>query len=404
MHILWLIPNYYSFLVEELTALSSAVQRVSVISQSDANTIHHIDVNILQRTKHNPVALARRLVNIIRFFSTIPLPVSAKSIRNANNISKVNEFVSDYVKRENVDIIHSHFCYPFGTSGITANVNCPCVSTLRGIDIFEDKSINYGLMLDSNYKQIAKYCLKRVSAITVASSITEDALKSKFESCSEVITIPNGVDRDIFNRDATKQNVVERIRSAGKRVILGVGSLDKRKGYEYLIEAFHNLANRYEDVALVIVGDGPEREALQKRINELNLQNIIHLPGKLSRTEVAGCFASCSVFVHPSLLEGFGNVILEAMASSCPIVATKESGAVADFVEHGVNGYVISARDSIALEAAMGNILDNRLNAEKMGRAARITISERNLTLENRIERFCELYEKLTSSQITGAF
>ena len=107
-------------------------------------------------------------------------------------------------------------------------------------------------------------------------------------------------------------------------VILGVGILGPRKGYEQLIDALARLGER--PWTLLLCGEGMLRDALEARARALGFADRIRFLGWVPRTDIPRYFAAADVFVHPALLEAAGNVILEAQASGCATIATDCGG------------------------------------------------------------------------------
>lgn len=161
------------------------------------------------------------------------------------------------------------------------------------------------------------------------------------------------------------------------------GLLEPRKGFRYLIEAF-NLLDR-ENSELVIWG-APGARAVDRFITQaMNRNPKIHLKAdEVTRHSIAEIgyervYGDCSVVVLPSLAEGFGYVVTEAMASGVPVIVTDEVGA-ADVVVNGENGFIIPPRDATTLAQRLAQLADNPKTASQMGAAARATVSRLSVT------------------------
>lgn len=124
--------------------------------------------------------------------------------------------------------------------------------------------------------------------------------------------IHNGVDPSEFPLDLPEGRPID---------ILGVGSLIPLKRFRYFIEAIGLLAKEMPLLKAVICGDGPEREQLQKQINENGLNATVRLTGELSHHEVLALMAQSRVFLHPSSFEGYSSACLEALYSGCHVVS-----------------------------------------------------------------------------------
>lgn len=156
-------------------------------------------------------------------------------------------------------------------------------------------------------------------------------------------------------------------------MLVVVARLEPVKGVRRAIEAMVELKNLSPAPRLVICGEGAEREMLEKLAADLGVSDLIIAPGQ--RNDVADVMHAADVYISPSLYEGFGRVIVEAMCAGLPIVATNTSGA-ATLVREGSTGFLVPIDDSVALgQAAKKLILDPSLR-EKMSAAAKQAVSD----------------------------
>lgn len=164
--------------------------------------------------------------------------------------------------------------------------------------------------------------------------------------------VPNAVDPGVFFPRSDSD------RDEKPRRLLFVGLLVPVKGVPYLLQALAILHRRREDWHLDIVGDGPERANYEQLVAELGLADHITFHGVKSKRDVAGLMRQADLFVLPSVCETMGCVLLEAMASGLPIVATAVGGIVE--VVDGDSGILAKAMDPNdlcqRLEAALGNL------------------------------------------------
>ncbi len=124
--------------------------------------------------------------------------------------------------------------------------------------------------------------------------------------------------------------------------LLGMGRLVHKKGFDLLIKAFAQIAPDFPPVHLLIAGDGEERPALEKLVDELQMRERVHLLGFADRKTSLALFLGCEFFVLSSRIEPFGIVVVEAMAARRAVLATR-SGGVVDLVRPGVNGALVKA-------------------------------------------------------------
>lgn len=125
---------------------------------------------------------------------------------------------------------------------------------------------------------------------------------------------------------------------------LACGELIHRKGIDVLIRAFSKAARLCPEIALRIVGDGPERARLTAEIPEF-LRDRIIFAGSLPFEERVTPFLHSDIFIHPSRHDGWGVVIQEALSAGLPVIATRQTGAACDLLEEGRNGFLVNADD-----------------------------------------------------------
>ncbi|HUP76703.1 MAG TPA: glycosyltransferase family 4 protein [Acidimicrobiales bacterium] len=181
-------------------------------------------------------------------------------------------------------------------------------------------------------------------------------------------------------------------------VVLAVGQLRPKKGFEHLIDACRQLHGDGRRLKCVIVGDGPLRDELTQKVRALGLDGIITLTGALTQDEVIEQYRRADIFALPCVVgargdrDGIPNVILEAMAMELPVVSTATSGipeAVVD--EH--TGLLVEAGDPVALADALARLLDNPALRARLGGEGRQKVLD-HFDLESNVK---ELYELLVS-------
>lgn len=182
-----------------------------------------------------------------------------------------------------------------------------------------------------------------------------------------------GVDATSFSPAFRKESTRERLAPGAERILLYVGRIAPEKRLGMLNEAWKRIrAESPRRTALVFVGDGPGRTALERRDDP-----DVYFTGYLAGESLASAFASADIFVFPSDTETFGNVVAEAMASGIPVV-TVDSGGVTDLVRQGATGLVARANDARSFADAVLRLLSDdalrarigiRARAEALGRS-----------------------------------
>ena len=158
----------------------------------------------------------------------------------------------------------------------------------------------------------------------------------------------------------------------GKRILF-VGRLAAVKGVPVLLDAFARVLKDHPDAELTLVGDGPERPRIEARARALGCDHAVRFAGYLSQDEVTAELARADLFALPSFAEGVPVVLMEAMASRLPVVATRLAG-IPELVEDGVSGRVVPPGDSAALAAALAELLSDPDLRARMGTAGRAKV------------------------------
>jgi len=168
-------------------------------------------------------------------------------------------------------------------------------------------------------------------------------------------------------------------------VFLFCGSLIERKGVDLMARAFVQLATEFPDVRLKIAGDGALREPLAEVLRPVSER--VEFTGFKDWIELPELYASADVLCVPSRYDGWGLVVPEGLASGLPVIATERMGAALEFVQTGVNGWLIPAGDEMAILFAMREaaLLTNEELAKRSQRA-RESVKEH--TLQNGSHRF----------------
>jgi len=212
-------------------------------------------------------------------------------------------------------------------------------------------------------------------------SLVPNAVDIAGDTCSAPAEVPARGHSSEGDRAATGHSgtsaVPERrlasvIGETGGRVLIATaGRLSPEKGQNFLLQAMPKMLASRSDVTLLVFGEGPKGERLRAAAKELGCAQHVRFPGFVE--DFASLVRDVDVFVLPSLAEGLPNVLLEAMASSRPVVATKIGGIV-DLVVDGENGLLVPPADSDALASAILRLLSDAELAARLGRCARETV------------------------------
>lgn len=170
----------------------------------------------------------------------------------------------------------------------------------------------------------------------------------------KIIVVPNGADLDKFT------NIKKILTNKKEKIILTDSRLVEKNGIEYLIRAVKLLG---QNVKLLIIGDGPLKDSLEKLVNKLELQDSVEFLGEVPYEKIQDYYAIADVFVRPSLSEGFGNVFIQAMAAEIPVVATPVGG-ILDFLKEDETGFICYEEDPQSTAYQIEYVLDENHKEE----------------------------------------
>jgi phosphatidylinositol alpha-mannosyltransferase len=206
----------------------------------------------------------------------------------------------------------------------------------------------------------------------------------------EYRVIPNGIDVHRFENQAPYAELRD-----GMCNLLFVGRLEYRKGLGYLLRAFAQLKPQFPNLRLIIVGDGPLRRWYGNFVARKQLDDVI-MAGYVPPTELPRYYASCDIFCSPATGdESFGIVLLEAMASGKPIVATSIDG-FREVVTHGREGLLVERKSRRQLAYALQTLVSNPGLRQQLGEAG--LLKARQYDWERVIDRLTEVYRQAIDS------
>lgn len=272
------------------------------------------------------------------------------------------------------DVIHAHTLGFDSTLGgwLKEKLGCPLVVTTHGGDT--TRRIQKGML-----SQLKGYC-DQADHIAAVSNQLSDLLRT-CGTVTPITTIHNGF--------------VPRTVEAGQRDPYGliqVGHLIPSKHFDTTIHAFALLKDKYPAMSLTLVGQGRLRQNLEELCRELGISDRVCFTGQIPNEEVFARMRASSFFVMASYPEGFGIVYLEAMAAGCTVIGTEGQG-IADIIDSGKNGYLVSPDDPEKIARIIDHSLENPDIHKKIAETGQ-TLA-RSMTWENCSRKYIALFETL---------
>jgi glycosyltransferase involved in cell wall biosynthesis len=288
-------------------------------------------------------------------------------------------FFDLYKIKDQFDIIHAH-SHLFFSSNICAVLrkfpSPPLIITNHGIESQTAPAWVNTLYLPS----IGKWTLNSADRIICYTSGEKASLEHLGVEAEKIEVIHNGINTDKFTPVGNKEEI---------KSILWVGRFQPGKGIEYLIKAFSLLNEKYPDIKLLMVGEGPLKQKIIQQIVQLNLERSIIVKDFIPNSSMPEIYQTSDAFVLPSLYEGVPRTILEAMASGLPVVCSNLSH-LTRIVEG--SGLLIPPRDANAIFEALSTLITDTSLAKKFGNSGRLKVVEQ-FSWDDTVTKTIKLYE-----------
>jgi glycosyltransferase involved in cell wall biosynthesis len=276
--------------------------------------------------------------------------MEATGVEILSYVATATPFALSHIARDRPDLIHAYFGLPGGgiARALRALTGVPYIISFRGRDVHGGRDREAGGI--RGVMRLASCVAWRGASALIANSQGLRDIARNVLPGAGVSVIPNGVDMDRFTPTGPRPD-------GGPFRVLCVGRLEPYKGLSDLLEAVGASPDPVaRQVHLDIVGDGTLRHALPDEARGLGLMDRVCFHGNLPPEAMPAAYRKAHLFVLPSYVEGMPNVILEAMASGLPVIATRIPGSE-ELVEDGVTGLLVAGRPAGRLKPGPGTPL-----------------------------------------------
>lgn len=248
--------------------------------------------------------------------------------------------IVDVVKFEKLDLLHVHYAIPHASAALMAKyilaeqgISIPFITTLHGTDITL-------VGRDAGYLPVVAFSINNSDGITsVSESLKRDTLLY-FDTKKHIEVIPNFIDFSRFKK-TNKEHFKKAIAPNGEKILMHVSNFRKVKRVEDVVKMF-DIVYKKINAKLILVGDGPERMAVEMLCR--NLGNCEHVRFLGKQEAIEDLLAIADIFVLPSESESFGLAALEAMACEVPVISSN-AGGISEVNEQGVTGFLSHVGD-----------------------------------------------------------
>lgn len=229
-----------------------------------------------------------------------------------------------------------------------------------------------------------KNVIKNVDIISAVSKSCSKDMNKFYSINKEIKIVYNGVDTEFFRPNKKSPNEI---------YILYTGRLYSGKGLMDLVHSAKFIYELYPHIKFVLVGDGPLKKYLMRKISDLNLENNFLFTGFLSRKDILKIYQNASIYVLPSYSEGFPTTLLESMSCGIASIST-DIGGCSELIESGKNGILVPPKKPEILSNVILNLLEDENLRYQLGKNAREHIMK-NFDWEIIASKFEKIYENL---------
>ena len=274
--------------------------------------------------------------------------------------------LASYIRRENIQLIHSYLFQANMIAKFTGFMTKrKVVTSIRVMEKQKKWQLFFERITDSMTEKII------VNSIALKQFVLDNRVTAE----GKVAVIYNGIDINdlpaVNKQDKLKQLNI----NPGTDVIIGtVARLHKQKGMEYFIDAAAGVLQKKNNVKFIIVGDGPDRQKLENKVTDSNLQDKVYFTGY--RNDSSELISVFDIFVLPSLWEGTPNVVLEAMGYGIPVIST-DTGGVSEIITDNQNGLLAPPGNSAMLAGKILELLSNPQLLQKLSASGKQAVIDK---------------------------
>lgn len=295
------------------------------------------------------------------------------------------------LKKERIDFIHAHWIVPQGfiAAIIKKLYKIHYIVTAHAGDVFPLKS---GFL-----KFFGKVALNNCNYCTVNSNATRKSVLSVL-NIKNVSIIPMGVDLGGFSPKKKDDSIRKRYHIKYP-FILSVGRLAEKKGIPYLVKAIPYVIDKLPNSKLMIIGDGPKKKEIINLVNKLSIKDHVIFTGKIPNKELAKYYASCDIFVLPSIItkkgdtEGLGVVLLEALASGSAVIGSNVGG-IPDIIKDRKTGLLTEQKNPEDIAKKIVYMVNHKKKREDFVRNGQKLIKKR-FSWSVVADEFFKVYEEV---------
>ncbi len=318
---------------------------------------------------------------LVSEFEASDIPVTCFHARGLRNIGIVRKLASALRKQR--PALLQTFLFHANLLGRLAGRWAGVPHIVSGIRVAEKRAKTH-LFLDRLTNRLVE------RNVCVSQAVAEFSINCGGLKLEKTVVIRNGVDYERF-AGAQAASLESLGIPAASRVLIFVGRLDPQKGLIYLLRALPDVMANNDDLHLLLVGDGPQREPLQTLATDLGIDQQVHFAGW--RADVPALLKACDALVLPSLWEGLPNVVLEAMAAGIPVIASEVDG-VGELIRSGETGFLVSPGSTESLREMLVQLCADSTQSLEISKTAQ-DIVNKEFKWSDVADDYARLYDEI---------
>ncbi len=327
------------------------------IKQLTDSLVDYYDVIVISPVAMNPISFLKSLIfkssylgkrfkkdgYYVYYPRYLIIPKIFRSLHWLSIFFSTYSLVKSLNNSKRIDLISAHWVYPDAAAATLIAKFLKIKVSVHALGCDINNYINFYLR-----RKIIEKTLKNADLVVTKSQALKDVIKQEFSSVTNIKVILNGVDKGKFK-------TIPKLRARNtlgidlsQKTLIFVGNFQIEKGLEYLLDAFAIVLRDIDNVHLYVVGDGPLKPKILRKIKDLDITDNVHLIGIVSHEKLPVYFSCADFLCLPSLREGCPNVVLEALSCGTRVIASNV-GAVPDILTSEKLGFIHPPQDVNAM-------------------------------------------------------
>jgi PEP-CTERM/exosortase A-associated glycosyltransferase len=366
---------------------------------------------LLTSPKHGVVERPLDEIDGMRVYRTIGTDFGAfPFLKEARFMKTLQKRIAEVVGIEKPDLIHAHSPSLNGLPAVQVGTRCgiPAVYEVRAF--WEDAAVDHGTFAEDSLKyrisrRLETGLFRKADALfTICEGLKEEMVKRGIHP-DKITIIPNCVDMEAFAPFPYEKEIAARLGLEGKTVFGFIGSFYNYEGLGLLLESFAAARDRGMDARLLLVGGGPENDALRRKASDMGLNGPVVFTGKVPHEEVNRYYSVIDVLVYPRMSMRLTDLVtplkpLEAMAMG-KVVLGSDVGGIRELVTDGWDGFLFKAGNVGELADRLISLSSSTVDFNILRARATTTVREKH-DWKSAVSRYLPVYEKLLAARRGG--